>query len=476
MSTMPSKSELKKNLKLLKGLLEARPMDLDARMRLARTYRLLDDVDEAVAHYGAVARYLSLAGNPLQAIAVLKELLQIAPKHEESLLFLAKLYARTRAADASNRGRVAVPILDGAVPAQEETGIAALDEGMPQTATGIWRAIRPTSTSDLIVVHDVDEVGATVDVETGPTGAAGGVAEPEPVPLVNLARSTSSPTLPGLTRLTRREEDALHRVPLFASLAPAALETLGHAMVQLRADAGEVLFREGDAGDSCIVVTSGAMTSSRTVEDDAGRREIVLRRLGPGDVAGVYALLSADTRQATLRAETDVEYFEIDSVAVAAVVMKEPSARLALVAVMRERLLGNLFLDVPLFRALPPEDRDALAQAFTEKEFGAGDDLFAEFDDTDGLWIVVAGEVDVVDAEVDAAVPRRRLRVGDWVACLAGTEGSTARMTASARSDCVALFLSHKRVQTLVGGRARAHRLAPGQALSPMVVVGSLRR
>jgi len=442
-------------------------MDLDARMRIARTYRLLDDVDEAVAHYSAVARYLSLAGNPLQAIAVLKELLQLNPRHEETMLFLAKLYARTRAADATNRGRVAVPILDVAAAA-DDGGIAPLDEGMPATATGIWRAIRPTSIADLTVIRDIDEVGATVDSDVE-------APESPPVPLVT-RRSLSSSSLPGVARLTPREEDALHRVPLFATLDAAALETLGHAMVQLRAAAGDVLFQEGDPGESCIVLTSGAATSSRSVRDERGCRDVMLRKLGPGDVAGVYSLLSAETRQATLTADTVVEYFEIDSVAVAAVVMKEPSARQALVSVMRERLLGTLFLDVPLFRGLEPEARDALAQAFVDKEFPTGDDLFSDFDDTDGLWIVVAGEVDVTDLVADAAAPRRRLRVGDWVASLAGSEGRTAGMSASARVDAVALCLSHKRVQLLVGGRGQAGRLAPGEPLSPTVVVGSLRR
>jgi hypothetical protein len=160
MSMMPSRAELKKNLKLLKERLEVRPMDLDARMRIARTYRLLDDATDAVAHYGAVARYLSLAGHPLQAVAVLKELLQVDPRHEETLLFLAKLYARTRAADPTNRGRVAVPILDSGDTS--DAGVHPLTDGLPMTATGIWRAIRPEATEDLAVIHSADEVGAVV--------------------------------------------------------------------------------------------------------------------------------------------------------------------------------------------------------------------------------------------------------------------------------------------------------------------------
>src|SRR5688500_17006729 len=97
--SMPTRTELKKNLKALKQRLEKRPMDLDARMRMARTHRLLAEKRHAVAHYRAVARYLSLAGQPLMAIGVLKELLQVDPRHEETLLFLAKLYARTAGAE-----------------------------------------------------------------------------------------------------------------------------------------------------------------------------------------------------------------------------------------------------------------------------------------------------------------------------------------------------------------------------------------
>ena len=67
MAKMPTKSELKRNLKALKKRLEKRPMDLDARMRMARTHRLLSDKKPAVAHYRAVARYLSLSGHPLQS-------------------------------------------------------------------------------------------------------------------------------------------------------------------------------------------------------------------------------------------------------------------------------------------------------------------------------------------------------------------------------------------------------------------------
>jgi hypothetical protein len=91
----PSRAELKRNLRVLQESIESRPTDLDARMRLARTYRLMGNPREAVTHYSAVARYASLAGHPLHSIAVLQELLQVDPDHDESRLFLSTLMART---------------------------------------------------------------------------------------------------------------------------------------------------------------------------------------------------------------------------------------------------------------------------------------------------------------------------------------------------------------------------------------------
>ena len=88
------KAELRKNFKALKAILISKPNDLDARIRTARTLRLMGKNRDAVKHYRAVARYLAIGGQPLSAIAVLKELLQIDPEHSETLLFLAKIYAQ----------------------------------------------------------------------------------------------------------------------------------------------------------------------------------------------------------------------------------------------------------------------------------------------------------------------------------------------------------------------------------------------
>lgn len=455
MSTMPSRGELKRNLKLLKERLDERPMDLDARMRIARTYRLLGDGSESVAHYGAVARYLSLAGHPLQAVAVLKELLQVDPRHEETLLFLAKLYARTRAADNGNRGRVAVPIVDA--NASADPSVVPLAEGLPTTATGIWRAIRPAEAPVVEQIVDVEDIGAVVDEHAGEQVEE--VADHDVDPLD-----------------TSLEASILSRVPLFASLDPAAWSTLSAAMVLLRAEPGEILFTEGEAAESCLVIARGEAVVTRRLDNGT---TVERSRLHSGDIAGMFALVQADVRQATLTAVDNVEYFEVDRAAITALIEAHPQARSVLTAFIRDRLVDTMFLDMPLCASLPVAARLELRERLVDKTFDADDDIVSMWAETDGLWIVLDGNL-VVGEEPEDGGPlliEARLGPGDWVVCAAGTLADVAGVSVQASTRATVMSLPHVAVAPLLASRDDAlDELGPAQVLTDAVRVGTLRR
>ncbi|MCP4499157.1 MAG: cyclic nucleotide-binding domain-containing protein [Deltaproteobacteria bacterium] len=409
---LPTKSQLKKTLRGLRERLQAHPMDLDARMRVARTYRLLDEKKDAVAHYRTVARYLSLAGRPLQAVAILKELLQIAPKHEDALLFLAKLYARTRAADASNTGRVAVPILD------DNASAKALAGGMPLTKTGIWRAIRPEATDLYSVVKTAGEAGAEIqssdidrelarfgdDVKAPKRGndegdffevsdgiifeamsesarsLEGNPAEAPP-PLEAFISQIPAPVAAASTldddellQFLSEQELVLPRMPLFSSLPPSAFVELSKALDLNDAKAGEFIFEEGEAGNSFLVLLSGEAQVLRKPSESQPERE--LYRLREGDFAGLFALMSHDVRAASVRAVGDVQYLEIQRDALDKVALNDPEVREVLAGFFRERLLLNLLSALPLFAERNAKARELLVERFIDKRYEEGEELF----------------------------------------------------------------------------------------------------
>src|ERR687897_748410 len=88
-------------------------------------------------------------------------------------------------------------------------------------------------------------------------------------------------------------------VPLFKSLSKKELELVARQADEVDVQAGKVLAKQGDLGDTFFVIESGAAEVTR----DGGH----VADLGPGDFFGEIALLEADRRNATVTATAPTE-------------------------------------------------------------------------------------------------------------------------------------------------------------------------
>lgn len=89
----------------------------------------------------------------------------------------------------------------------------------------------------------------------------------------------------------------LRHVRLFAGLSEEDLEAIAEVSVSRRYQAGEVVFREGDGGDTCFIVRSGL---ARAVRQHSDGRSITLSHFGPGDIFGELAMFDEEPRSATV--------------------------------------------------------------------------------------------------------------------------------------------------------------------------------
>lgn len=97
------------------------------------------------------------------------------------------------------------------------------------------------------------------------------------------------------------KHEVLRRSPLFEMLSDAELGVLAELSRQRRFGPGEVVFREGDAGDALFVLASGE------VEVVAGRdaKERLIAVLGPTASFGEMSLIDREVRSATVRARSE---------------------------------------------------------------------------------------------------------------------------------------------------------------------------
>jgi CRP-like cAMP-binding protein len=110
----------------------------------------------------------------------------------------------------------------------------------------------------------------------------------------------------------------VRRVEVFSELPLTALERLAAGMTPMAAGAGTVLMREGEPGDTFVIVAAGDVEV--TVE---GRP---MGRLGPGSGFGEIALLRQSARTATVTTLTDVSGFAVNAETFACAVSGPTSA------------------------------------------------------------------------------------------------------------------------------------------------------
>src|SRR3954453_5631184 len=89
--------------------------------------------------------------------------------------------------------------------------------------------------------------------------------------------------------------ETLRAVPVFESLDDDAADTICSLLTPEQCEAGAVLFRAGDAGDSMYLIEDGKIQISMRSSDG---EDLILAVLGPGDFFGEMALIDNKPRSA----------------------------------------------------------------------------------------------------------------------------------------------------------------------------------
>jgi len=98
----------------------------------------------------------------------------------------------------------------------------------------------------------------------------------------------------------KEEVDILKNIPLFAKLEPAKLKLLAFTSERLTYDAGQVLFNQGDMGDSAYIVIEGE--AEVLINTPGG--QIKVADLKRNAIVGEIAILCDVPRTATVKAQS----------------------------------------------------------------------------------------------------------------------------------------------------------------------------
>jgi len=166
--------------------------------------------------------------------------------------------------------------------------------------------------------------------------------------------------------------DLLTRVPVFEALAQTDLAQVAQVAVPRRFAAQQVIFREGDASDTCYVVRDG---HARAISEHADGRSIALAHFGPGDIFGELAMFDDETRSATVEALDEVEALAILGSDMRRLMREHPDIAVRLVIGLGRRLReANARLARQSFQTVQSRVAEVLVQLVDQaRSEGAGE-------------------------------------------------------------------------------------------------------
>jgi CRP-like cAMP-binding protein len=129
--------------------------------------------------------------------------------------------------------------------------------------------------------------------------------------------------------------ELLGRVPVFSTLEQDDLDRIAQLAVPRSFEPGQIVFREGDASDTCYVVRSGR---ARAIREHADGRTITLATFGPGDIFGELAMFEDELRSATVEAVQHTSVVAVLGPDMRRLMVEHPEISMRLVVALGRRL------------------------------------------------------------------------------------------------------------------------------------------
>lgn len=291
------------------------------------------------------------------------------------------------------------------------------------------------------LLHAVEEAAlAGMKQRAAASGVLSPQEEEEEIILTDEVEETPSP-------------NALPTIPLFSDLPREAFIDLFERCPLRHFSQGAHVFEQGSLGDAFYVICEGSV---RVFRYENGQRKD-LAALTSGAFFGEMALLSGAPRMATVESAVDgTMLLEISAPVLAELSRQHPQLAKALKKFCRERMLTNVMSHSALFEPFSRKDRRVLVEKFRAREVKKNEIIVREGERTDGLYVVLSGEVEARKGDQVLS----RMKEGDLfgeISLLSKTPATATVMSTRhtsllrlPREDFDALILSHPQILVLI--------------------------
>jgi CRP-like cAMP-binding protein len=228
------------------------------------------------------------------------------------------------------------------------------------------------------------------------------------------------------------------KFPLLSDLRRRPFLTVCKAIRLRRVDEGDLLIREGTAGQSVHLLVLG---EARVVKGHGQHNQKTLARIYEGAVFGEMTLITGSPRVASVVAAGPGEVLEIPRTVLDDLGADATTLQSVLLRQVSERMLGNLVKLSPVFRVLSKKSRKALMPRFKSRIFDVDEEIITQGETSRGLFVILDGMVNVSRPHEGDELTLNVLREGDFFGEISLLTDLAATATCSAVRRTMVLLL-----------------------------------
>jgi cAMP-dependent protein kinase regulator len=223
----------------------------------------------------------------------------------------------------------------------------------------------------------------------------------------------------------------LRNIPILGQMDDPTMRRLVQVMQLRTVKKGDIIIKQGDAGDSFFIMALG---QAQVLRELTGGQTEILDIVEAGDSFGEIALLEKTTRTATVRALTDTKVLALSKRNFDVLFPDGTDDRRLLTAIIRQ---AKLIVSSQGLSHLAPKQVRELLHYIKPVSFKAGDVLIKQGTEGDDVYLIESGKVEVTKTRDDGF--KAQLGRGDLVGLIAVVKKVARTATVTALEDTTAL-------------------------------------
>lgn len=235
--------------------------------------------------------------------------------------------------------------------------------------------------------------------------------------------------------------DILKRNELFKLIKHEDREQVVESLLLVKYQPQEYIFNFGDKGDAFYIVYSGSVS---VIKDD-----VVVAVLSKGDIFGEKSLVYKQPRNASIKANGDVEVLQMNQEIFDLILQNNPNFKISIEEYAKKEFKFDSFINgIPIFKNLTSDQWIELKNSLYFKEMKAFDWVFLQNDPGDKFYVIKSGSVEII---LNGEQPKvlATLSVGEYFGEMALFSQKPRSASVRCVVDCIFFVLEKEKFESL---------------------------